>query len=1152
MRTIIPFNEGWRFEGAPVTLPHSWNAQDGTKKGYLRGSFNYEKDFSREELPFSEGERLFLELPAAAMKAVVSLNGNVLSCHEGGYSLFRAELTDFLENENHLCVTVSNIDDERIYPRRADFTLYGGLYRGARLITVPKEHFELLKDGTPGIRVLSRVDLENHRASVTVETCQNADTAEITVNGETKTVPSVNGTAKAEFMIENVRLWDGIADPYLYTATARLASGDEISTRFGCREIRIDPDLGFFLNGRSYPLHGVSRHQDREGYGNVLTDEMHREDMEILLSMGANAVRLAHYQHDRKVYELCDELGILVWAEIPYITIHSQIGRENTLSQYRELIEQNINHPCIFCWAMSNEITLEGVTDEILENHRLLNELAHRLDPTRFTATANLFMLEPDSPMVDLPDITGYNLYYGWYIGEKEDTANWFDEFRKVHPHKGVALTEYGADAVLRLQSPKPEKGDFTEGYQALYHEYMLDLLEKRPYVWGSFVWNLFEFASADRDDAGDPGKNHKGLVSFDRKTKKDAFYIYKAHWCKEPFVHLCGRRYENRLETVTEIKVYSNQNEVELWVDHKRFAMQRGCHIFRFEVPLTGEHEIEVRSGALTDSMVIRKTDAPDPSYFKSVESVRNWFEKKDEKAEADVFSLDSTFDEIQADPEGAALLNTAMSRVIGKIAGGVGATAKIPSVMMKVIGKMPLRKLLSQSGLEIEPAILAELDANLRKIKKVKEKKIVPLPENFLFGAATAAHQVEGNNIHSDYWAMEQMKCTSFAEPSGDGVDHYNRYEEDIRLLAEAGLNAYRFSIEWARIEPQEGRFDETEVEHYRRVLLCCRENGVTPVVTLHHFTSPKWLIEKGGWESESTVNYFSRYCRYVAQKLGDLMEYVVTLNEANMGLQLSMITKRYLKKMFSLKRRKTDGKAQVGINLRQMLINMKNGKAENLEVFGVENPQTFVSQRTKVGDILVMRAHQAAKKALKDCCPHLKVGLSLSLHDIQPGPHGEKAADKAWNEEFLHYLPYIQSDDFLGVQNYTRSVYGRHDVMDPPADSELTQMEYEFYPEALEHVLREVHKSFHGELLVTENGIATEDDSRRVEFLRRALDGVRAVLADGLPVRGYFCWSLLDNFEWQKGFSMTFGLIAVDRATMERHPKESLRYLGSQRGK
>ncbi len=1148
MRRITDFNRGWRFEGLPVDLPHSWNMQDGTKKGYRRGCFSYEKAFSMNELDLLADERIFLELPAAAMKASVTLNGHELTHHEGGYSLFRTDLTDYLEDENLLHITVSNEDDERLYPRRADFTFYGGLYRGARLITVPTEHFELTENGTPGIRVLPKVELEQKRATVYVETRQNAADVTLTLNGESLTVSSENGIARAEFVLEDVHLWDGPADPFLYTISARLESGDEISARFGCREYHIDPDLGFFLNGRSYPLHGVSRHQDREGVGNVLNDEMHREDIDILLSMGANALRLAHYQHDQRVYELCDELGILVWAEIPYITVHSPVARENTLSQYRELIEQNLNHPSIFCWAMSNEITLEGVTDDLMENHRLLNELAHQLDPSRLTATANLFLLEPDSPLVDLPDITGYNLYYGWYVGEKEDNAAWFDEFRRVHPHKGVALTEYGADALLSLQSPLPEKGDFTEGYQACYHEYMLGLLEARPYIWGSFVWNLFEFAAAEREDAGDPGKNHKGLVSFDRKTKKDAFYIYKAHWSQEPFVHLCGSRYVNRLEEVTEIKVYSNQSTVELWADGQRFAVQEGRHIFRFELPIHAEHVIEARSGALSDRMLIRKADAPDPSYFKNAESVRNWFDKEESSVPEDVFSLDSTFSEIQADPEGQALLNGMMASLSGKAAGGLGAKAKIPPMMMKLIGKMPLRRLLSQSGLEIDPAALRELDEKLRQIPKVKEKKTAPLPEDFLLGAATAAHQVEGNNLHSDYWAMEHMTYTSFTEPSADAVDHYHRYEEDIRLLAEAGLNAYRFSIEWARIEPEEGCFDEAETEHYRQMLLCCRAHSVTPVVTLHHFTSPKWLIEKGGWEAETTVAYFARYCGYLAEKLGDLMEYAVTINEANMGLQLAMIAKRYLRKMLSPKRKKTDGKVQVGINLRQMLKNMQKGKAENLQLFGTENPQTFVSQRSSAGDLLVMRAHQAAREALKARCPRLKVGLSLSLHDIQAGPHGEKAAEAAWNEEFLHYLPYIRDDDFVGVQNYTRSVYGRRDVLDPPDDAELTQMDYEFYPEALEHVLRRVHESFPGDLLVTENGIATDDDSLRVAFLARALDGVKATIADGLPVKGYFCWSLLDNFEWQKGFSMTFGLIAVDRSTMERRPKESLRFLGA----
>lgn len=422
---------------------------------------------------------------------------------------------------------------------------------------------------------------------------------------------------------------------------------------------------------------------------------------------------------------------------------------------------------------------------------------------------------------------------------------------------------------------------------------------------------------------------------------------------------------------------------------------------------------------------------------------------------------------------------------------------------------------------------------------------------PNNFLLGAATAAHQVEGNNIHSDYWTMERMKSTSFVEPSADAVDHYNRYEEDILLLKNAGLNCYRFSIEWARIEPQEGQFDAGEVEHYRNVIHCCKENGVTPIVTMHHFTSPKWLISKGGWEAETTVEYFRRYCVYIAEQLGSEMEYVCTINEANMGLQLAAIAKRYMKELLFKKKKKSDGndgKAQVGINLKQMLANQKIAASENAEVFGYEKLNTFVSQRTPEGDLLIMRAHCAARDAMKAVCPHLKIGLTLSLHDMQPQRGGQKHAAKEWYAEFGHYLPYIKEDDFLGVQNYTRSRFGFLGQLDPPKDAELTQMSYEFYPEALANVIRAVHKKFKGDIIVTENGIATSDDSRRVEFIRRALTALEGCIAEGIPVKGYCHWSLLDNFEWQKGFSMTFGLIAVDRSTQTRYPKESLAYLGS----
>ncbi len=423
----------------------------------------------------------------------------------------------------------------------------------------------------------------------------------------------------------------------------------------------------------------------------------------------------------------------------------------------------------------------------------------------------------------------------------------------------------------------------------------------------------------------------------------------------------------------------------------------------------------------------------------------------------------------------------------------------------------------------------------------------------KSFLLGAATAAHQVEGNNVYSDFWAQEHMKNTTFVEPSLEAVDHYNRYEEDIKHMAEAGLNAYRLSIEWARIEPEEGSFSSDEIEHYRQVIKCCRDNDIEPIVTLHHFSSPKWLISKGGWEAATTPDYFARYAKYTVERLGADLKYICTINEANMGVQIAAIAKKYMLQMMAQqakenKQNNGDGEVQVGINLEKMMAAHRGTGTENLEVFGIEKLETFTSPRTEAGDKLIIDAHMAARKVIKETCPHIKVGLTLSLHDVQSLPGGEEKATSEWADEFTHYLPALEGDDFLGVQNYSRSLIGPDGVQPAPEDAELTQMNYEFYPQALENVIRKVAREFQGELMVTENGIATSDDSRRVEFIRQALAGVQNCIADGINVSGYMHWSLLDNFEWQKGYSMTFGLIEVDRKTQTRMPKESLNYLGS----
>ncbi len=451
-----------------------------------------------------------------------------------------------------------------------------------------------------------------------------------------------------------------------------------------------------------------------------------------------------------------------------------------------------------------------------------------------------------------------------------------------------------------------------------------------------------------------------------------------------------------------------------------------------------------------------------------------------------------------------------------------------------------------------------------------------------SFLLGAATAAHQVEGNNIYSDCWAQEQMKHSSFVEPSLDACDHYNRYEEDIRYLAGAGLNAYRFSIEWARIEPEEGHFDAAEMEHYRKVIQFCRANNVEPVVTLHHFSSPKWLVTKGGWEADTVVDDFARYVRYVMENLGSELNYVCTINEANMRRQISALARQYIMMLQAqmaaapetdsedVKKetgtataqdvdagkspaQSKESEVQVGIDLQKLMAAREESAKEIREIFGVDDPQTFFAPCTEYGDELIMKTHQAAVAVIHEIAPQVKVGLTLSLHDIQAVPGEEKArenAAKEWEEEFRHYLPAISGDDFIGVQNYTRSLIGSEGTLPNPDGAKLTQSGYEFYPQALGHVIRSVARDFHGEILVTENGVSTAEDEDRVLFIEEATKGVAACIADGIPVKGYLYWSLLDNFEWQKGYAMTFGLIAVDRVTQERTLKPSLGYLGSRR--
>ena len=422
--------------------------------------------------------------------------------------------------------------------------------------------------------------------------------------------------------IPNAHLWNGLEDPYLYRAVARLVKSgevvDQVEDHFGVRVFEVDPKKGFFLNGRSYPLRGVCRHQDRPGIGNAISQAIHEEDMALIREIGANTIRLAHYQHDQYFYDLCDKYGLIVWAEIPYISEHMPSGRENTISQMTELIVQNYNHPSIVCWGVSNEITISTKNKrDMLDNHRALNDLCHRLDPTRFTTLACYAMCGPFNRSAHITDVVSWNLYLGWYVPGLWLNDMWVKFFHTVYPNRCLGFSEYGCEAMPNLHASHPRRGDHTEEYQCVYHEYMLRFFDRNPWMWGTHVWNMFDFAADARDQGGEPGMNHKGLVTFDRKTRKDSFYAYKAWWSKEPFVHLCGKRYVDRPESETMVKVYSNQPSVSLYVNGKLFSEQRGDKVFTFRIPLgEGETRLEVHSGELTDSAVLRRVDEPNPAY--------------------------------------------------------------------------------------------------------------------------------------------------------------------------------------------------------------------------------------------------------------------------------------------------------------------------------------------------------------------------------------------------------------------------------------------------------------------------------------------------------------------------------------------------------
>ena len=748
MRNIKDINDNWLFskeaksiphvmphDWEKVNLPHTWNGTDGQDGGndYYRGTCYYVKQLSLAD--FGDEDEYYLQFDAVNSSAKVYFNGELIAQHDGGYSAFRAKLGNIQES-NLLVVAADNSPNDYVYPQTADFTFYGGIYRSVKLIGVSKSHFDLDYFGAPGISVTPKVtgtgaDVD---AVAYVATDENASVRfEILDKDEVIASAEVSGDYHANMHIDAVHLWNGVKDPYLYTLRAiLLVNGEEVdcvSCRFGCRSFKIDPNKGFILNGREYPLRGVSRHQDRPQIGNALLPQHHKEDIDLICEMGANTIRLAHYQHAQEFYDLCDERGLVVWAEIPYISNHLPNARANTLSQMKELIYQNYNHPSIVVWGLSNEITMGGKsTPDMISNHKELNELAHSIDSTRLTTMATVTMCQPDDEINAISDVLSYNHYFGWYGGNVHMYGPWFDNFHKKFPNKAIGISEYGCEA-LNWHTSEPEQGDYTEEYQAYYHEELIKQISKRPYLWATHVWNMFDFAADARAEGGENGMNHKGLVTFDRKYKKDSFYAYKAWLSDEPLVHICGKRYVDRVEPVTKVTVYSNQPQVELFVNGESLGKQtKGEYpFFYFEVPNIGESKLIAKAGDCTDESVIKKVEAFNEAYrMKEEGAVINWFEINTPPG---YYSVNDTIGDIISTFKGkifalklVKILKKSLSASSGDKNGMSVAGVKINKTMIEMAKGFTLKRALMMLGGKVSKEDILKINDMLNKIKKKK----------------------------------------------------------------------------------------------------------------------------------------------------------------------------------------------------------------------------------------------------------------------------------------------------------------------------------------------------------------------------------------------------------------------------------------------
>lgn len=732
MRTIERL-ASWRFTLDPekgqwedVTVPHTWNALDGQSGtgSYLRTEAVYETSFSR---PASR--TVYVRFEGANTNAAVFCNDSYVGAHRGGYSAFQFDLTPWLrEGSNTLRVLVSNEKDDISYPVSADYTFFGGIYRDVYLIGFDGPHFSMECYGSCGVFVTPEIEGRvNVRTYVTGGSVLRA----VILDPQGTCCCSAILPVKEELVtfdlgVSEPLLWAGRKAPHLYTLELQLDDSDALRVPFGFRTAAADAEHGFLLNGQKYTLYGVSRHQDRENMGWAIGEKEHREDIGLIMDIGATTVRLPHYQQADFVLDLCDQNGLVVWAEAPLNSeyLNSEQADDLIEAQVIAMICQLYNHPSVCFWSLANEISIGGVSDALIALLNRLEKTVKSLDPRRITVMANMGSVAPKSPLWRITDASSVNQYLGWYDGSREDYGPFLDRLHAALPDRALGISEYGAEAVIKWHSDQPRCMDYTEEYQALVHESAWSAITARPWLMGSWVWNMFDFAANHRDEGGVKGRNNKGLVTFDRKTKKDSFWFYKACWSDEPFVYITGKRFTRRAGEAVDIKVYSNQKRVTLSDGLHSWTLE-GEHVFVFEqIPFSGEAlTLTAEAGECRDTLTLLHVDRPDPSYVLPQEKaevdnrVRQWFADLQKPSEAIVhregyFSMDVLMDDIVRCPE-------AMAEVEQYWAGPLELAAPEQAARLRKGGSMPPAQIWRYIKKWLPEAAYDYLDAGLAKVK-------------------------------------------------------------------------------------------------------------------------------------------------------------------------------------------------------------------------------------------------------------------------------------------------------------------------------------------------------------------------------------------------------------------------------------------------